>query len=221
MNFCFLGGEISITSRTSTLGTPAIFGSRPINLPGDLQLRSKPDRHGVLLELLRPREMAEPDSTAFYTTSSPVSRPVYCVVPSEHSTSHSLKNQPTRSLPLPHRQAKPSRAELSRAEPSRAGSLSYHSPPHLRKPKMPPRLPIHITLFTRAQCALCGTAHSNLARAWQLRPFEFSQIDVMAAGQERWRGVYVCVAPNTPSNIRLNRERQLMANRSLVCPWYM
>lgn len=153
-------------------------------------------RYDVLLELVRPQEMADPNSTAFYITSSLVSRPIYCVVLSKHSTSHSLKtSQVDHYLSSPPSQAKPSR------------SLSYHPPPHLRKPTMPPRLPIHITLFTRAQCGLCGTAHSNLARAWQLRPFEFSQIDVMAAGQERWRGVYVCVAPNTPSNIRLNRER--------------
>ncbi|KAL0631694.1 hypothetical protein Q9L58_009438 [Maublancomyces gigas] len=60
---------------------------------------------------------------------------------------------------------------------------------------MPPRLPIHITLFTRTRCALCTTAHSNLARAWQLRPFEFSQIDVMGPGQERWKAVYEFSVP--------------------------
>lgn len=66
-------------------------------------------------------------------------------------------------------------------------TTAYSPPPT----PMPPRLPIHITLFTRAQCALCTTAHSNLARAWQLRPFEFTQIDVMALGQERWKAAYV------------------------------
>ncbi|KAH0607321.1 uncharacterized protein H6S33_003309 [Morchella sextelata] len=56
--------------------------------------------------------------------------------------------------------------------------------------KVLPRLPIHITFFSRSSCALCTNARQNLADAWKLRPFEFAEIDVMEPGQQKWKDVY-------------------------------
>jgi glutaredoxin len=52
-----------------------------------------------------------------------------------------------------------------------------------------PRLPVHVTFFTRASCGLCVAAREVLAAAWQQRPFEYTEVDVMAAAG-RWRDAY-------------------------------
>jgi hypothetical protein len=48
----------------------------------------------------------------------------------------------------------------------------------------------HITLFTRQNCSLCDDAEHVLSRVWDRRPFEYSKIDVMSSGQEKWKNVY-------------------------------
>ena len=55
-----------------------------------------------------------------------------------------------------------------------------------------PRLPVHVTFFTRASCGLCEAAREVLAAAWQQRPFEYTEVDVMAAAAtaRRWRDAY-------------------------------
>ena len=47
-----------------------------------------------------------------------------------------------------------------------------------------------VTLFTRANCSLCDQAKLELSRAWEKKPFEFKEVDIMACGQEQWKDVY-------------------------------
>lgn len=47
-----------------------------------------------------------------------------------------------------------------------------------------------ITLFTRQGCSLCDNAKGVLSNVWDKRPFEYTEIDVMAPGQQRWKDVY-------------------------------
>lgn len=47
-----------------------------------------------------------------------------------------------------------------------------------------------ITLFTRSGCALCDSAKGVLSQVWNKRPFEYSEIDVMESGHEKWKDVY-------------------------------
>lgn len=48
----------------------------------------------------------------------------------------------------------------------------------------------HITLFTRSPCSLCDTAKSVLQTVRQRTPFEYTEINVMSPGQEKWKSVY-------------------------------
>ncbi|KAI5851984.1 hypothetical protein BZA05DRAFT_436382 [Tricharina praecox] len=59
------------------------------------------------------------------------------------------------------------------------------------------RLPVHVTFFTRASCGLCASARDVLAQAWERRPFEYTEVDVMASskrsgerGNTRWKDAY-------------------------------
>lgn len=47
-----------------------------------------------------------------------------------------------------------------------------------------------LTLFTRQGCALCDNAKGVLSNVWDQRPFEYTEIDVMAPGQQKWKDVY-------------------------------
>ena len=47
-----------------------------------------------------------------------------------------------------------------------------------------------LTLFTRANCSLCETAKTNIARVQKKRPIEYTEIDVMANGQGSWKSLY-------------------------------
>lgn len=47
-----------------------------------------------------------------------------------------------------------------------------------------------ITLFTRANCSLCDHAKAVLSKAWDKRPFDYTEIDVMAPGQKKWKDIY-------------------------------
>ncbi|KAF2808518.1 uncharacterized protein BDZ99DRAFT_390849 [Mytilinidion resinicola] len=44
-----------------------------------------------------------------------------------------------------------------------------------------------ITLFTRANCSLCDSAKRVLSDVWDQRPFEYTEIDVMEPGKEKWK----------------------------------
>ncbi|KAH8809773.1 hypothetical protein F5882DRAFT_96887 [Hyaloscypha sp. PMI_1271] len=47
-----------------------------------------------------------------------------------------------------------------------------------------------ITLFTRANCSLCTKAKQTLSEVWDVKPFEFKQIDVMRPEEKNWRNLY-------------------------------
>lgn len=47
-----------------------------------------------------------------------------------------------------------------------------------------------LTLFTRANCSLCDTAKSTIARLRQRREVDYSEVDVMASGQKQWKDLY-------------------------------
>ena len=44
-----------------------------------------------------------------------------------------------------------------------------------------------ITLFTRQNCSLCDTAKAVLKAVGERRSYRYSEVDVMAAGQEHWK----------------------------------
>ncbi len=52
-----------------------------------------------------------------------------------------------------------------------------------------------LTLFTRANCSLCETAKTNIAKVQNKRPIDYTEIDVMAKGQEHWKGLYELDTP--------------------------
>lgn len=47
-----------------------------------------------------------------------------------------------------------------------------------------------ITFFTRQNCSLCVDAKTVLTKVWERKPFEYTEIDVMAPQQERWKALY-------------------------------
>jgi len=47
-----------------------------------------------------------------------------------------------------------------------------------------------LTLFVRENCSLCTDAKMVLSKVWEKRPFEYEEINVMAAGQDKWKAVY-------------------------------
>ncbi|KAF2145603.1 uncharacterized protein K452DRAFT_221235 [Aplosporella prunicola CBS 121167] len=47
-----------------------------------------------------------------------------------------------------------------------------------------------ITYFMRDNCALCDNARAVLSNVWDKRPFEYTEINVMAPGQQKWKDVY-------------------------------
>ena len=49
---------------------------------------------------------------------------------------------------------------------------------------------LRLTLFTRPQCSLCEDAKGVLSTVWDRRPFEYDEVNVMAAKQDKWRALY-------------------------------
>jgi glutaredoxin len=49
---------------------------------------------------------------------------------------------------------------------------------------------LRLTLFTRANCGLCDNAKETLSKVWDRRHFDYSEIDVMAPGQGKWKALY-------------------------------
>lgn len=49
---------------------------------------------------------------------------------------------------------------------------------------------VRLTLFTRVGCSLCDTAKNNVLNVRKRRPFDYSEIDVMAPGNKVWKDVY-------------------------------
>jgi hypothetical protein len=51
-------------------------------------------------------------------------------------------------------------------------------------------LECRITLFTRANCSLCDNAKAVLGTVKQRTPFQYTEINVMEPGHEKWKAVY-------------------------------
>lgn len=49
---------------------------------------------------------------------------------------------------------------------------------------------LRLTLFIRQNCSLCTDAKGVMSNVWDRRPFEYNEIDVMAAGQTKWKNLY-------------------------------
>ena len=49
---------------------------------------------------------------------------------------------------------------------------------------------IRTTLFTRPNCSLCTEAKEVMAKVWDRRPYEFTEINVMEPKQEKWKALY-------------------------------
>ncbi|TKX23998.1 hypothetical protein C1H76_3936 [Elsinoe australis] len=47
-----------------------------------------------------------------------------------------------------------------------------------------------VTLFTRENCSLCDDAKQVLKKVWERRPYEYDEVNVMAAAKEKWKAVY-------------------------------
>lgn len=47
-----------------------------------------------------------------------------------------------------------------------------------------------LTFFTRQNCSLCDDAKGVMSKVWDRRPFEYTEIDVMAPKQEKWKALY-------------------------------
>ena len=47
-----------------------------------------------------------------------------------------------------------------------------------------------MTLFIRQNCSLCTDAKDVMSKVWDRRPFEYTEIDVMAPNQTKWKNLY-------------------------------
>ncbi|KAF7126219.1 hypothetical protein CNMCM5793_002714 [Aspergillus hiratsukae] len=47
-----------------------------------------------------------------------------------------------------------------------------------------------VTLFTRAGCGLCDTAKHAVTQLHKRRPFDYSELDIMAPENKSWKDVY-------------------------------
>jgi hypothetical protein len=52
------------------------------------------------------------------------------------------------------------------------------------------QLQCRITFFTRSPCGLCDTAKAVVQKVNAKRPLDYHEINVMDAGQEKWKNVY-------------------------------
>ncbi|OQO12216.1 hypothetical protein B0A48_02857 [Cryoendolithus antarcticus] len=47
---------------------------------------------------------------------------------------------------------------------------------------------VRLTFFTRPNCGLCNDAKDVMAKVWQRRPFEFTEVNVMK--HPKWKALY-------------------------------
>ena len=93
----------------------------------------------------------------------------------------------------------------SKVPSSRRGNIGvlptnhYHSPHHssllyLLLEMFPTRVlfsqSARVTLFTRTGCGLCDTAKHNVVQLNKRRPFDYTELDIMAPANKAWKDVY-------------------------------
>lgn len=49
---------------------------------------------------------------------------------------------------------------------------------------------LRLTFFTRPNCGLCTEAKEVMSKVWDRRPFEFTEVNVMAPKQDKWKALY-------------------------------
>jgi glutaredoxin len=68
------------------------------------------------------------------------------------------------------------------------------------------RQTLRLTFFTRPNCGLCTEAKEILTKVWSRRPYEYDEIDVMAAKQEKWKALYEFDTPVVSSTDHLSAD---------------
>ncbi|KAK3076004.1 hypothetical protein LTR53_000181 [Teratosphaeriaceae sp. CCFEE 6253] len=66
---------------------------------------------------------------------------------------------------------------------------------------------LRLTLFTRANCSLCTDAKGVLSNLRDKRHFEYEEVDVMAAGQSKWKDMYEFDTPVVHIDSTGNRDQ--------------
>ena len=49
---------------------------------------------------------------------------------------------------------------------------------------------VRVTLFTRPGCGLCDAAKHTVAQMQMRRPFDYSEVDIMAPRNRQWKDIY-------------------------------
>lgn len=52
-----------------------------------------------------------------------------------------------------------------------------------------------VTLFTRSNCSLCDNAKKALSDAWDKKPFNYHEINIMKPEHKKWRDLYEFDSP--------------------------
>lgn len=72
------------------------------------------------------------------------------------------------------------------------------------------------TLFIRQNCSLCTDAKEVMSKVWDRRPFEYTEIDVMAPGQTKWKNLYEFDTP-VVSVLEGSEDDQKETNKKCRC----
>lgn len=59
-----------------------------------------------------------------------------------------------------------------------------------------------VTLFTRPNCDLCDVAKAIIRSTSHTRDFQYSEVDIMSAGQNSWRLAYEFDTPVVRQTVR-------------------
>ena len=78
-------------------------------------------------------------------------------------------------------------ASCSPSQPRATASPGLRASPPRPSTMPPPPLPLHLLFLSRASCAICTNARATLAKVWQKRPFEYTEIDVMLPSGAAYR----------------------------------
>jgi hypothetical protein len=68
-------------------------------------------------------------------------------------------------------------------------------------------LDCRITFFTRSPCGLCDTAKAVVRNVEKQRPLAYQEINVMDAGQEKWKSLYEFDTPVVGEQLFIHCER--------------
>lgn len=77
---------------------------------------------------------------------------------------------------------------------------------------------VRLTLFTRANCGLCDVAKSRIVEVQNNRQLDYTEIDIMDPGQQKWRDVYEFDVPvlHVDKNAVTSEKDTLDAARKLM-----